>query len=323
MARAKRTQIAAGVLRLATRPSEAALRRARSVQSQLESRGVRSGLVEIRTAGDRNKEDQVPAASARTFFTHEIESALLRGKADVGVHALPDVSTDPSPGLVIAAVLRRGDARDAIFLNALHEATSLAELPRGTRVGSSNLRVRSLLRSLYRHLEVVHLRGDLPTRLRKVEDGQVHATIVAASALALLGVSQNVAGYLQHPEWLPTPGQGAIALQVREDDAPTRAIAAQLDDAATHRDVVAERTVLGALEGGLQSPIGALVVDDVLHAVIADQDGQRTLRASRAIAGEDPELVGIRVANDLRARGASTILDELRRAERITAPQPD
>lgn len=299
------------------------MRRARHVQAQLEALGHTTAIVEIRTAGDKNKEDQVPAASARTFFTHEIETALLRGKADVAVHALTDLSTDPSPGLVAGAVLRRGDPRDAIVLNALHEATTLAELPRGTRVGSSNLRVRSLLRSLHRDLEVVHLRGELPTRLKKVENGQVHATIVSAASLALLGLSQIVAGYLEQPEWLPTPGQGAIALQVREDDAATRAIVAQLDDSATHRDVLAERTVLGSLEGGLQSPIGALVVADVLHAVIADQEGQRTIRASRAIAGEDPELVGIRVANDLRARGASSILDELRRAERITAPQPD
>lgn len=299
------------------------MRRARSVQSQLGSRGVTAQLVEIRTAGDKNREDQVPGASARTFFTHELETALLRHKADVAVHALTDLSTDPSPGLMVGAVLRRDDPRDAFVLNALHEATTLVELPRGTRVGSSNLRVRSLLRSLYRDLEVVHLRGDLPTRLRKVEDGQVHATIVAASSLAALGISQNVAGYLEHPEWLPTPGQGAIALQIREDDAATRGIVHQLHDAATHRDVVAERAVLGSLEGGLQSPIGALVVDDMLHAVIADQDGKRTLRASRAIAGEDPELVGIRVANDLRTRGASSILDELRRAERIIAPQPD
>lgn len=323
MARKKGEEVASGVLRLATRPSEVALRRARHVQAQLESLGHKAAIVEIRTAGDRNKEDQVPGSSARTFFTHEIETALLRGKADVAVHALQDLSTDPAPGLVVGAVLRRGDPRDAIVLNPLHEATTLSELPRGTRIGSSNLRVRSLLRSLYRDLEVVHLRGDLPTRLRKVEDGQVHATIVAAAALAVLGISQNVAGYLEHPDWLPSPGQGAIALQIREGDATIHGIVAQLHDPATHRDVVAERTVLGSLEGGLQSPIGALVVNDVLHAVIADQEGRRTLRASRAIAGEDPELVGIRVANDLRAKGASTILDELRRAERITAPQPD
>jgi hydroxymethylbilane synthase len=299
------------------------MRRARFVQAQLETVGVSAQLIEIRTAGDKYKEDQILSASARTFFTHELESALLRRKADVAVHALHDISTDPSPGLALAAILRREDPRDAIVLNSLHEATTLAELPRGTRVGSSNVRVRSLLRSLYRDLEVVHLRGDLPTRLQKVDTGQVHATVVPAVSLKLLGISQPVAGYLEAPDWLPAPGQGAIALQIREDDHATRERVAALDDAETHRRVIAERALLGSLEGGLQSPVGALVVDDTLHAVIADQEGRRILRASRALSGEEPQLVGVRVANDLRGKGASFILDEMRRAERIPAPQPD
>ncbi len=299
------------------------MRRARLVQSRLESLGVASRLVEIRTTGDKYKDDQILAGAARTFFTHELEVALLKRKADVAVHALPDVSTDPSPGLTLAVILEREDSRDAIVLNALHEATTLSELPRGTRVGSSNVRVRSLLRSLYRDLEVVHLRGDLPTRLHKVDIGQVHATVVSAAALALLGISQNVAGHLEPPDWLPAPGQGAVALQIREDDHVTRAVIGPLDHAGTHRHVIAERAVLGSLEGGLQSPVGALVLDDVLHAVIADQEGRRILRASRPLSGEEPELVGVRVANDLRGKGASFMLDEMRRAERIPAPQPD
>jgi hydroxymethylbilane synthase len=323
VARAQREEVAPGVLRIATRPSDVAVRRARHVQSLLEAVGVSTRLIEVRTAGDKCKEDQILSASARTFFTHEIETALLRGKADVAVHALPDISTDPSPGLTLAAFLRREDPRDAIILNSLHEATTLAELPRGTRVGSSSVRVRSLLRSLYRDLEVVHLRGDLPTRLQKVDTGQVHATVVPAASLQLLGISQPIAGYLEAPEWLPTPGQGVIALQIREDDHVTRDRVAALDDTATHRQVIAERAVLGSLEGGLQSPVGALVVDDILHAVIADQEGRRILRASRSLSGEEPQLVGVRVANDLRGKGASFMLDEMRRAERIPAPQPD
>ena len=299
------------------------MRRARVVQSQLEAVGVSAQLIEIRTAGDKYKEDQILSASARTFFTHELETALLRRKADIAVHALHDLATDPSPGLALAAILRRDDPRDAIVLNSLHEATTLAELPRGTRVGSSNVRVRSLLRSLYRDLEVVHLRGDLPTRLQKVDAGQVHATVVPAASLKLLGLSQTVAGYLEAPDWLSAPGQGATALQIREDDYATRDRIAALDDAETHRHVIAERALLGSLEGGLQSPVGALVVDDTLHAVIADQEGRRILRAARALAGEEPQLVGVRVANDLRGKGASFILDEMRRAERIPAPQPD
>ena len=323
MARKKSAEVAPGTIRIATRPSEVALRRARHVQALLEARGHRTAIVEIRSTGDKYKEDQVAPAAARDFFTDALENALRRKKADVAVHALPDLSTDPSPGVVIAAVLARDDARDAIVINALHEATTLDELPRGTRVGSSNARVRSLLRALYRHLEVAHLRGDLPERLRKVDNGQVHATVVPASALTLLQLTQHIAGYLEPPAWLPAPGQGALALQAREDDAATRALLQPLDDANTRRLVIAERAVLGSLEGGLQSPVGALVIDDVLHAVICDLDGQRQIRASRPLAGEDPELVGIRVANDLRAKGAIPILDELRRAERVPAPQPD
>lgn len=323
MARKKLEEVAPGTLRIATRPSDVALRRARLVQSRLESLGMKSALVELRTTGDRYKEDQVSSAGARAFFVHEIESALLKKKVDVAVHALPDVPTDPAPGLVLPAILRREDPRDALVVNSLHEATDPSELPRGTRIGSSNVRVRSLIRALYRELEVAHLRGDLPTRLQKVDSGQVHATIVPASSLHLIAASQHIAGYLEPPGWLPAPGQGAIAIQCREDDSATRDFVARLDDASTRRDVLAERAVLGSLEGGLQSPVGALVLDDVLHAMIADQEGVRVLRASRALGSDDPELVGIRVANDLRARGASSILDEMRRAERIPAPQPD
>lgn len=299
------------------------MRRARHVQARLEALGHRTALVEIRATGDKYKEDQVAAAAARDFFTDTLETALRRKKADVAVHALPDLSTDPSPGLTIAAILTRDDPRDAIVINALHEATTLDELPRGTRVGSSNVRVRSLLRGLYRHLEVANLRGDLPERLHKVDNGQVHATVVPASALTLLGLTQHVAGYLEPPDWLPAPGQGALVLQARENDDATRELLRPLDDPDTHRHTTAERAVLHSLEGGLQSPVGALVLDEVLYAVIADLDGRVQLRANRPLSGEDPELVGIRVAHDLRAKGAIPILDELRRAERVPTPQPD
>ena len=299
------------------------MRRARHVQARLESLGHRTAIVGIRSTGDKYKEDQVASSAARDFFTDALETALRKKKADVAVHALPDLSTDPSPGLAIAAILARDDPRDAIVINSLHEATTLDELPRGTRVGSSNVRVRSLLRGLYRHLEVAQLRGDLPERLRKVDNGQVHATVVPASALTLLALTQHIAGYLEPPGWLPAPGQGALALQAREDDAATRALVRALDDADTHRNTTAERAVLGSLEGGLQSPVGALVIDDVLHAVLADPDGRVQLRASRPLGDEDPELVGIRVANDLRAKGAIPVLDALRRAERVPTPQPD
>lgn len=292
----------------------------------LAARDIESELVTFRTGGDRHFEDVVAAAATRTAFTHEIESALARRKVDIAVHALSDMSPDIAPRLVVAAVLPRDDPRDALVVNDLIEATAIGELPRGTRVGSSSVRVRALLRALYPEVEVVHLRGDLPTRLHKVSDGQVHATIVSAAALHRLEISQRIAAYLEPPHWLATPGQGVVAIQTREDDLRARDIVAPLDDERTRRDTDAERSLLHALEGGLQSPIGGLVLGDaapVLHACIADEQGRTLLRAELALDPARPALTGVRVANELRAKGASRILDELRASTRIPAPQPD
>lgn len=316
-----------GLLRIATRATELALRRARAVQAMLAARTIESELVTFQTAGDKHFEDPVAGAGAKTLFTRELEAALLKGKADLAVHSLPDLSTDASPGLAIAAVPVRDDPRDALVLNRLIEAASIDELPRGTRIGSSSVRCRCLLRALYPDLEVVHLRGDLPTRLHKVDDGQVHGTVVPAAALRLLAVSQGIAAYLEPPGWLPAPGQGAIAIQVRDDDDAVRDAVAPLDDRRARIDTSAERAVLAALEGGLQSPVGALVVASgdarVLHGVIADQQGRHLLRAQLPMDDAAPELVGVRVANELRGKGASRILDAMRGAERVAAPQPD
>lgn len=314
-------------LRIATRRTEVALRRARAVQAMLAARQVDSELVPLRTTGDRAYEQPLPPGGARDAFTREIESALLRKKADLAVHALADLPAEPAPGLVIAAIPARTDPRDALVVNDFVEARSLAELPRGTRVGTSSVRRRSLLFALYPEVEVVHLKGDLVTRLRKVEQGQVHATIVSAASLRLLEVSQQIAAVLDPDPWLPTPAQGALAIQARADDAATREVLAPLDDRRTALDTTAERALLHALEGGLQSPIGALVRAEgatrSLQAVIVDLQGRRLLRARHAMDDRDPALVGIRLANELRGLGASPILDELRAAERLPAPQPD
>ncbi|HJQ18833.1 MAG TPA: hydroxymethylbilane synthase [Gemmatimonadaceae bacterium] len=314
-------------LRIATRPTELALRRSRAVQAMLEATGVTSELVIVRTAGDRHFAEPFQSAAARNVFTQELEDALVRRRADLAVHAYPDVPADPASGTTIAAVPRRGDPRDALVLNSLLEGTSPAELPRGTRLGTSSVRCRALLRALYPEIEVVQLRGDLPDRLRKVDDGQVHATIVSADALHHLAVSQRIAGYLEPPAWLPAPAQAALALQVRDDDGEAARMLAPLSDVRTLTDVTAERKFFSALEGALQSPVAALVVERdgarELHGMIADPDGRVLLRASHALDDTQPELAGIRLANELRAQGASRILDAVRRAERVSTPQPD
>ena len=316
-----------GVLRIATRASELALRRARSVQAMLGAQQIESELVVLKTAGDKHFDEPFQPASARALFTHELESALLRKKADVAVHAYPDVPTDPTPGLALAAVLTREDPRDVLVLNRLLEGTSMAELPRGTRIGTSSVRCRGLLAATFPKLEVVHLRGDLPTRLRKVDEGQVHATIVSAAALHRLEASQRIAAYLEAPGWLPAPAQGAIVLQVRETDDATTARITPLNDPRSATDTAAERAFLASLEGGLQSPVSALVVANgaarVLHGIIVDPQGRHLLRGEHALENEPPGLVGVRLANELRGQGASRILDAVRGAARLPTPQPD
>jgi hydroxymethylbilane synthase len=184
-----------------------------------------------------------------------------------------------------------------------------------------------LLLALYPEVEVVHLKGDLPARLRKVDEGQVHATIVPAAALQRLEISQRIAASLPAPDWLPSPAQGAVALQTREEDRATRELVEPLGDARTSVDTSAERAFLASLEGGVQSPIGALTMEQagasVLHGLIVDLEGRQLLRGELPLDIDQPELVGVRLANDLRARGAIRTLDSVRRAERIPAPQPD
>jgi hydroxymethylbilane synthase len=239
-------------LRIATRASELALRRARAIQAMLAARGTESALVTFRTLGDKQFEEMLSPAGLRTTFTRELETAVLKGKADIAVHALSDVSTDPAAGLAIACVPARDDPRDVLMLNRLLEATPVDELPRGSRIGTSSVRCRAFLRAIYPDLEVVHLRGDLPTRLHKVDEGQVHGTVVSATALRRLEVTQSVMAYLEPPRWLPTPGQGAIAIQIRDDDAHTRDLVGPLGEPRAQIDTSAERAMLAALEGGLQ-----------------------------------------------------------------------
>ena len=314
-------------LRIATRASELALRRARSVQAMLAAQRIDSELLTIRTEGDKHFEEPFHSAGARALFTHELETALLRKKADIAVHAYSDVPTDPTPELILAAVLAREDPRDALVLNRLLEGTAMADLPRGTRIGTSSVRCRALLRASFPELEVVHLRGDLPTRLRKVDEGQVHATIVSAAGLHRLDAAQRISEYLEAPQWLPAPAQGAVVIQAREGDAATIATIATLNDARTSIDTAAERALLASLEGGLQSPVSALVVTEdgsrALYGIIADPDGRQLLRGRYALDEDQPALVGVRLANELRAEGASRILDAVRGAVRVPTPQPD
>ena len=167
----------------------------------------------------------------------------------------------------------------------------------------------------------------MPTRIRKVDEGQVHAAILAAAGVHRLGVSQRIACYLDAPEWLPAAGQGAIAVEIRDDDERMRALLAPLHDSDASLQIRAERAFLAALEGGCQVPIGALALELdgrlTLYGLIADVNGRHVVRGEHPVDLRNPELSGIRLANELRGRGASEILEGLRRAEQVPAPQPE
>ena len=297
------------------------------MQAALTAQGLESELVTYKTVGDKRLDEPLSAIGAKGLFTKELETALLKHKIDLAVHSLKDLPTESPDGLVVAGVLVREDPRDALVVNRRTLAGSLSDLPRGSRVGTSSLRRRAQLLAARPDLEVAELRGNVPTRLMKVDEGRVHAAILAAAGLHRLGAQQHITCYLDAPAWLPAAGQGAIAIQTRADDQRVRALAEAMNDAPTMRAVRAERAFLAALEGGCQVPIGALAMQGdgsaLLHGMIADIQGTRVVRGSIALDPDDPELSGIRLANQLRGEGASEILEELRRATHLPSPQPE
>ena len=312
---------------IATRASELALRQARIVEAALDRQGFSVELKTFRTTGDKRLDEPLSSIGGKGLFTKELETALLKGTVDCCVHSLKDLPTEALDGLEIASVLSREDPRDVLVLNDVIEADGLHDIPRGSRIGTSSLRRRAQVLALRPDLDVVELRGNVPTRLRKVDEGQVHAAILAAAGLHRLDARQRISAYLEPPAWLPAAGQGAIAVQIRSDDERMRRLVTLLNDEPTMIATQAERAFLAALEGGCQVPIGALAVETaegmVLHGLIAEVTGRRVVRGERAFAADDPQLVGVRLANDLRSRGGTEVLGMLRGMEKVPSPQPE
>lgn len=297
------------------------------MQAALAEQGATAELVTIKTAGDKRIDEPLSGIGAKGLFTKELAQALRAGKVACCVHSLKDLPTESPEGLTIAAVLRREDPRDALIVNDLLGVGSIDELPRGSRVGTSSLRRRALLLARRSDLEVVDLRGNVPTRIRKVDDGQVHATILAVAGLNRLGVHQRVDEVLEPPAWLPAAGQGAIAVQAREDDAAMRELLAPLHHAPTDMAVRAERACLAEMEGGCQVPIGTLAMSEssglVLHAFIADPRGTHLVRGHAPVDPDNPEGSGRRVAYDILSRGGRYVLERLRAESKVPVPAPE
>jgi hydroxymethylbilane synthase len=313
-------------IRIGTRGSQLALIQARMVERAIREQGLDCEIVTIRTTGDKRTAESFTEIGARGLFTKELETALLRGKVDCCVHSLKDLPTAFADGIALGAVLEREDPRDVLVVSGFADGRTLAELPAGSRVGTSSLRRRALLRHARPDLEAVDLRGNVPTRLKKVDAGNVHAAILAAAGLLRLGARQHITAWLEPPGWLPAPGQGAIAVQVRTGDERVSGLLAGVHHEATAIAVRAERALLAGLEGGCQVPIGALAVNEPgprLHAFISDLHGRQMVRGSIELNEQDPEGTGLRLAEDLRARGAGSLLAELKAADRVPAPQPE
>jgi len=277
-------------MRIGTRKSALALEQAHQVQDALAALGVESELVPFTTLGDRRLDASFLEIGAKGLFTKELEVALAEGTIDCAVHSFKDLPTDTTG---VVAVLPRADPRDVVV------GIAIADLPPGARVGTSSLRRRAQLKAIRSDLEVVELRGNVPTRLRKVEEGQVRSAILAAAGLIRLGATQHITAYLEPPVWLPAPGQGAIAIQARVGGEAAKVLA-PLNDPDTMRDVTAERSMLAALDGGCQVPIGGLVIRRVLHGLIADVDGARVVRGSEPVDPANPAAAGLALAAKLR-----------------------
>jgi hydroxymethylbilane synthase len=296
-------------LRIATRGSKLARWQADWVADRLRSHGYDIEIVEIKTHGDLDQSTPIGDIGSPGVFTKEIQRAILSGDADVAVHSLKDLPTDPVPGLRLAAVPARESAADVLVSPT---AASLDTLPNGARVGTSSLRRQAQLRHARPDLQAMPIRGNVDTRLRKLDEGQFDALVLAEAGLKRLGFAPRISQVLSLDVMLPAVGQGALGIECRNDDASTRAALKIIDDATTHAAVLSERTLLAHLRGGCLAPIGAfgLVAGNQLElsAVVLSSDGTQRLdeRSSNSIA--NAELLGRTVANALLSRGAAELI---------------
>lgn len=323
----ERGLVSMSILRIATRRSQLALAQSRWIRARLEELepGLTVELREYVTRGDQVQDRPLQQVGGKGLFTKEIEDALLAREADLAVHSLKDLPADLPAGLVLGAVPEREDPRDALVLpagGASPEAGGgarelLAGLPSGARVGSSSFRRSAQVLAVRGDLRVESVRGNVDTRLRKLDEGQYDALVLAAAGLRRLGLAHRISAYLEPDLCTPAPAQGALGIEARADDAETAARLARLDHAPTRAAVNAERALMEALGGGCSVPLGAYarVEREVLHlqAVVALPDGSRTVRAGGRAPLADPRSLGRRVAEQLRAQGADEILASLSR----------
>lgn len=301
-------------MRIGTRGSALALAQSGHVRERLTNGAPDAIPLEvIETSGDRNPLASLQRFGGKGIFTKEIEEALLLGRVDLAVHSLKDLPTEMTPGLTIGAMLAREDPRDAVIARG---AVPFEKLPAGARIGTSSLRRKAQLLARRPDLEVVDLRGNVPTRIARLEEGRFDAIVVAAAGLRRLGLIDRATELLDDSLMLPAPGQGVVAIQIREGDRATSEAVSALHDAGAAAEAAAERSLLAALGGGCLVPIGARArVEDgtlTLAGFVGDPSGRPAIRRAAQGPAGDPEAVGRKLAAMFLHEGARAILDAAR-----------
>ena len=312
-------------VRIGTRASALALWQAREVAARIAAQPAAPAveLVHIRTSGDQQVDVPLWQVGGRAFFTREIDRALLTAEVDVAVHSLKDLPTQLDEGLVLAALLPRADPRDALLSRS---GATLARLPAGARIGTSSLRRRAFLSRLRPDAVPLELRGNVPTRIERLQRGEYDAIVLAAAGLARLDLAQHVTEFLSPDSFPPAVSQGVIGVCARSGDTDTRRLLMALDDREARLAATAERALLRRLEGGCQVPLGALATmqggELSLMACICALDGTRQLSARGQAPAVDAaaEALGVRVAEELLARGAADLMEKEREARGVEPP---
>ena len=302
------------LLRIATRGSALALWQANHIRERLaQLHGIESELIRIRTSGDKFQGASVAQVSEQAgtkgIFIKELEEALLAGTADLAVHSMKDVPTENPAGLVFPAITKREDVRDCLISRA---GAKLKDLAPGARVGTSSLRRQAQLRHHRPDLELLDLRGNVDTRLKKVAAGEFDAIVLATAGMNRLGASDKITQILPPEIMLPAVGQGALGIETRADDHETLRLVAELDDPESHEAVTAERALLRELEGGCQIPLGAWARRENgelrLEACVFSADGKEFVRKDLRGRPEEAEELGVRLGQILIEAGADRIL---------------
>ncbi|HET6327384.1 MAG TPA: hydroxymethylbilane synthase [Planctomycetaceae bacterium] len=308
------------IVRIATRASRLALWQAQFVAERLKALepGLEVPLVHVTTTGDQVTSVPLSGMGGVGVFTREIQQAVIDGRADIAVHSLKDLPTVATPGIELAAVPMRAAPWDALVLPLGATCATLRDLPRAARVGTGSLRRRAQILHVRPDLQFLDVRGNVDTRLRRLDEGAYDALVLAEAGLDRLGFADRITIRLMPPDVFPAVGQGALGLECRHDDHQTLALLARITDAVTFASVTAERQVLNRLRAGCHAPVGVSVTIAeeamTLEAVVLSADGVQRIESRQSGRRAEPSALGEAVADDLLRQGAAPLIEEAARS---------